>query len=147
MKKYLHILCLIFAVCVACTRNNGDIGPWFGTWKLSSITIDGQPEAYNADPDILWKFQSDIICMVRADDNEHTATPRWGTWSHSGNMLSLDFTYTDNNGDGEYTPFPVTHLQRGVTAIDIVKLSGSEIRLRWIDHAGQTIEYTLNKWG
>ena len=28
-----------------CTHNNGDIGPWFGTWQVTGIDADGAPLA------------------------------------------------------------------------------------------------------
>ena len=33
----------------SCTRNHGDIGPWFGTWHVESITVGGASVATDGD--------------------------------------------------------------------------------------------------
>ena len=47
MRKALRIIAAVVmtAISGSCTHNNGDIGPWFGEWKLTSIEIDGSPDA------------------------------------------------------------------------------------------------------
>ena len=43
MKRALHILIIMLSMAAlsSCTHNNGDIGPYFGTWKMLSIEVDG----------------------------------------------------------------------------------------------------------
>ena len=36
-------LLIIMLLISGCTQNNGEIDPWFGTWRLESLTCDGEP--------------------------------------------------------------------------------------------------------
>ena len=119
MKTLTRIISIILLALSlnACTHNNGDIGDLFGTWKLQSITINGESDS-TYQSNVLWKFQSSIISMVKVDDTTHSKAESWGTWSYSNDdtQLVLDFTHTDNNnpnvGSSKYSPFPETHLWR-----------------------------------
>ena len=77
LKQTIYIIRKLAVVLVSvmvmtgissCTRNNGDIGPWFGTWKLTEITVDGTSDA-GYEGNIFWKFQNDVFEMVRV--NQH----------------------------------------------------------------------------
>lgn len=136
----------------ACSHNNGDIGDLFGTWKLQSITIDNECDtAYQCN--VLWKFQSSIISMVKADDSTHTKTESWGTWSYANDdtQLILDFTHTDNDhpnvGSSKYSPMPDTHLPKGIKIpLDIIKINSDEMTLRYIANDGSEYIYHLKHW-
>lgn len=55
------LIAILLPVIAGCTRNDGDIGTWFGSWKLERITIDGLiDEKYKGD--IFWQFQSSVFC-------------------------------------------------------------------------------------
>ncbi|MCM1518946.1 MAG: lipocalin-like domain-containing protein [Pseudoflavonifractor sp.] len=148
---YLTPLLLLMAVMLGgCTHNNGDIGPWFGEWKLTSITVDGVPDT-DYDGNIFWAFQTTVIEMLSVDD-ETTADyrQRWGTWAQDGTVLTLDFTHSDDRnpaGSDKYIPFPATGLPAGVSELDILSLSGSEIKLSYTADDGKVYGYLLKKWG
>ena len=36
------IALLLVIVATACTHNDGDIGPWFGLWRVERLTVDGK---------------------------------------------------------------------------------------------------------
>ena len=36
------LLVLIATVLPSCTQNDGNIGDWFGHWKLLSVTVNGE---------------------------------------------------------------------------------------------------------
>ena len=96
----------------SCTHNDGDIGKWFGTWAVQSISVDGVPDDdYHGD--ILWKFQSDVFSMLRfsADPVDHSYQQVWGSWCEDGDALVLRFGYSDDSyapGTGIYAPFAET---------------------------------------
>ena len=51
--------CLVLAVYVmsaGCTRNNGDIGDWFGTWQMTEISVNGVAVG-NYEKNIFWQFR------------------------------------------------------------------------------------------
>lgn len=147
--SYLIILVAAILTLPGCTQNDGDIGPWFGTWRLEQILVDGaDDEAYNHD--IIWKFQSDVISMVVVDDATHTAASTWGTWSEADNTLTLNFSYSDTAnpaGSFKYSPPAATHLPPGISRLSIISLSKGEITLGYIDQQGVTYTYKLAKHG
>ncbi len=146
MKRISYILLILIAFVVSgCTHNNGDIGPWFGTWKVVSIAPD---QTYKGN--YYWKFQSNVIEMMRnTDDLEYSS--RYGTWEEKDGNLILDFTHHvsgEPSGSGAYMPFPELHISPGeITTLHIDKLSGSEIVLTYTADDGVTYTYTLKKWG
>ena len=64
----------------ACTRNHGDIGPWFGTWHVESITAGGAP--VNIDGDYFFQFQSKVFRVSQVKAHEHMEES-FGTWEES----------------------------------------------------------------
>lgn len=138
---------IVGAIACACTRNNGDIGDWFGTWKMESMIIDDGAVDAGYDDNIIWKFQSDIISIVQVDDTEHDAMATYGRWAQIDDRLLLNFSFSDNNGVDQYTPPAVTRIPRGESTMSIIELSRSHIRLLYKTYDNHTIVYTLNKWG
>lgn len=152
-KKYIQSFIIAVVTAVAtlastgCTQNNGDIGDWFGEWHLRSIEINGAADnGYSGD--MLWKFQNNIVEMIVVSG--HTHTGHYGTWSEADGKLILNFTHSDNlheAGTGKYAPPAQTHLPAAVVALNIVKLSSSEIILKYEAESGDMIIYTLRKRG
>lgn len=124
----------------SCTRNNGDIGPWFGTWRLESITVNGEPDKAYAPPYLIWKFQSSIVQIINPDDAGHTASSATGTWSCDDNRLSLDFSWGLGH-EGSISHLPPQ------CELTVLRLSGSRIELRYDSSDGNTYIYLLKKWG
>lgn len=136
----------------ACTHNNGDIGELFGTWKLQSITINNSLDT-NYQNNILWKFQSSIISMIKTNDATHDRFESWGTWEYAndGSQIIFDFTHFDNDnpvGADKYSPLSETHLPKATKIrLDIKKLNGNEMILSYIDDSnGDSYIYKLKKW-
>lgn len=154
MRTRLHTLTLalitaaIAMIHTGCTHNNGDIGPWFGTWHLDSVTIDGKTDG-EYQGNIFWCFQSDVIRMVVVDDATHTRSDHWGTWSEDDNQLFLKYTYSDDTykpGQGVYSPAHGIGLASGVTALTITSGPGSGLKLTHTLTTGETYTYVLSKW-
>lgn len=138
------LLILAVAAMSGCTHNNGDIGPWFGTWKLNEISVDGVVDTDYAD-NVLWKFQTEIICMLRVEPR-HTRTEAFGTWEQNGNSLILSFTYNDDKGTTQYEPLPETGIPYGITELAIDRLTGSELQLTYHATDGSVYKYKFTKW-
>ena len=142
----------------SCTRNNGDIGPWFGTWKLTEITVDGTSDA-GYEGNIFWKFQNDVFEMVRVnqDDVESYADTHYATWNEDNGYLFVNFRNSDDNnpaaegeaGNGIYAPFPDSHfIVGGVTQLKIESQSGGDAYLTFTSPVdGKTYGYRLKKQG
>lgn len=128
MTRILYALFIILTFS-GCTTNNGDIGNWFGTWQLDSITIDGNPDTeYTGDQ--VWMFQSKVFCM-RSIGTMHSVTSCWGTWSADGTMLTIDLSHSETDEDkiGDYTPFPSSHLSRGINHLTIERMTSHSLVL------------------
>ena len=156
MNIATRIIALLFIALSlnACTHNNGDIGALFGTWKLESITADNEIDSVYAEADnIIWKFQSSVMSMIRANDSTHNRLETWGSWSYANDdtQLLLDFTHTDSYnpkpGSTKYSPLPELHMPKASTFyVDIIKLNGKEMTLRYNATDGKEYIYKFKKW-
>lgn len=136
----------ISAVFIGCTHNDGDIGDYFGTWKLEEISVDGIEDA-GYGKDIFWQFQSTVFCMRKVYEN-HGQENRWGTWYQDSGSLYVDFSHREDGEDetGKYSPFPVTRLAAGLNRLEIMHLSKRSMRLEFVDADGTVYRYELKKW-
>ena len=152
--KWLWVL-LIWALLPSCTRNNGDIGEWFGTWQMTGISADGVPDD-TYERNIFWKFQNDVICLVRVDTSPgaNARDDVWGTWEDDGDKLLLDFSYSDDqnpveygeNHQGIYAPYPELHLPYGeVSTLTITERTSGKMTLLYTAQDGVTYAYTIKK--
>ena len=133
-------LAIVLLLPTSCTHNNGDIGPWFGTWRLESITINGEPDKDYAPPYLIWKFQSSIVQILAPDDVNHTAPGGTGTWSCEDDILHLDFTWGLGH-EGTISHLPLK------CRLTVLRLTGREIELRYDSPEGDSYIYKLKKWG
>ncbi len=135
----------------SCTRNNGDIGPWFGMWQLMEIQTDGVPDA-DYKQNIFWSFQNDVFSMnwQGVNPGELIRIQVWGTWSEHDGVLALDFTHSEDkfpaDGSGEgfniYKPYKEIHLPYGeVSDLRIVTMKGADMELTY-QPAGEETVYT-----
>lgn len=150
-RLFYIVISLIIAACFqACTHNNGDIGPFFGTWKVTEITIDSHSdESYKGN--MFWAFQTSVINMRTVDTATNLSNDEsWGSWEEDGNTLRLFFTHTDDSnpsqGSHKYTPLPASHLPAGVSDLSIISISASDMKLEYSDPNGTVYGYSLKKW-
>ncbi len=100
MKTLQHILIALLALMglSACTHNDGDIGPWFGTWQVEQITCDGEnlPDTYYnpSTVPLYLQFQGDMV-TVRLTSTLHDERVDYGTWVEGDG--SLDISFPDSN--------------------------------------------------
>ena len=62
MKKILYSLCVVSLLLsiTGCTQNNGNIGNWFGQWRMDSYKVNGEvQEDYQGN--IFFCFQSAVF--------------------------------------------------------------------------------------
>lgn len=96
MKLRYFLIPLLLMVLTGCTRNNGDIGKWFGKWQLQEMTIDGTVDEACSQGTYFWDFQNDIIRIDHISTNEYLHEVRFcvGTWKQpSENTMILDFNH------------------------------------------------------
>lgn len=146
IQQYLSLLLLATItslVSTSCTHNNGDIGDWFGSWRIESISIDGDPDPEYTRPCVIWKFQNAATEILMPDFDNHTTIgpTATGTWHEEDGYLTVDFTYDLG------TPPAITHLPARAR-LKIIRLSGRIIELEYSSaDDGRNYIYKLNKWG
>ena len=76
MKHLITYLWLLVASVAfsSCTQNGGDIGVWFGTWTISSVTVDGTVVPPPAGSYYSVQFQGEIV-QVTITNDRHDPTP------------------------------------------------------------------------
>ena len=142
MKKTLYII-NILAICLlgSCTRNHGDIGPWFGTWHVESITADGSIYQYivpvDIDGDYFFQFQSKVFRVSWVGDHEQ-AVESFGTWDENYGKMTISFPdstafYIEMPGLESYNDFAVT------------MTSSREVTFTKTDASGTRFAYHLKK--
>lgn len=126
-------------VLASCTTNNGDIGPWFGMWKVAEIRCDGvREEQYGGN--IFFKFQSTVFEEV-IESEHHTTGEAFGQWRNDEpGQLVVWFP------DERYAPSAQSHMSReeNLFTFDAVKSSGFTLTLKAKD--GHIYQYSLEKW-
>ena len=116
-KTLLYTISLIALLLMAsCTRNHGDIGPWFGTWHVEQITAAGTP--VNVEGDYFFQFQSKVFRVSQVYGHEQQVES-FGTWEENdGNMMTISFPdptvyYIDMPGLEAHNSFTVTTTSSG----------------------------------
>lgn len=144
----LAALFIMFAMLTGCTRNNGDIGNWFGRWQIMEITADGIPQEGYMQQYFL-DFQNDVIKGIMVGPNGYDRDYRecWGTWSQpDDNTLVFDFSHHQDKETGIYTPFPGLHFpDDGPFPVSVSETSGNKCTLRYVAPDGTEFVYRLRK--
>lgn len=144
--KSILLTVILLSVC-GCTRNNGDIGDFFGTWRLEELTADGVPTELTNQEHLVytWAFQSHIIYIQTILPHDAYKRAR-GTWVQTDNILALDFNHTDIDGDLNYTPPAELHLVAdGTTRLEIKEMTHKRMHLEYTADDGVRYAYYLKK--
>ena len=94
MKKTLLYSTLLVVVLVlgSCTRNHGDIGIWFGTWHVESITAGGTP--VTVEGDYFFQFQSHVFRVSLVRDYEQIVES-FGAWEENEDGRTMTISFPD----------------------------------------------------
>lgn len=141
------LLMLVVILSPGCTRNNGNIGSIFGTWRLDALEIDGEA-ASDYNDNCFWGFQNNIISFTTLDaPDEHSAVRRWGTFVKEDGYLILDLAH-HGQGDNDYLYQPPAYLRLPCekdVRLKIVSESGSKMVLTYTAAEGEIMTYKLIK--
>lgn len=146
-KLYILFILLLGFVHQGCTHNNGDIGDLFGTWRLESMTADGEElDLYsNLTQLYTWAFQSHIIRIQDIRNNmDHSNC--FGTWMQNDDELILNFTHENDNGNNGFLPPTPLHFETdGITKLTINRLSSKRLQTSYRNSDGIEYMYYLRK--
>lgn len=103
------IIAFLAALCIslsACTHNNGNIGPIFGSWALDSITEDGRPYPLGKDDATVFAFQDEIVRVTRLTNPPYAKDMKTGNFAIHGDELTLRFARNTGPDAGMFlTPY------------------------------------------
>lgn len=135
---------VLLIIISGCTRNNGDIGSWFGRWQVMEIQADGVSEN-DFRQQYFWEFQNNIIHMiwVGPEGYDHDIYECFGTWKElDGNAMQMDFSHSDDDGTQDYRPFGIFHFPDDAPfTLTIASQSGNDCNMKYTD-PDSGIEYT-----
>lgn len=119
----------------SCTRNHGDIGPWFGTWHVESITAGGT--LISVEGDYFFQFQSKVFRVSLVTDR-NKLVESFGTWEENDSKMTISFPdpsvfYIEMPGLETYNDFTVT------------TTSSKEVTFTKTDATGTTFAYHLKR--
>lgn len=148
MKQRLtHIILLTIALLAlgGCTKNNGDIGHWFGLWHVDSIEIDGEPAA-DYDGNYYFMFQGKVFCVRYVFEQEHLMREAYARWEESDDRQHVTVSFADDN----YQPFfgndiPGNYLST-VNVLTVDTLTASTMVLHHSTPGGSLVTYRLTHW-
>lgn len=137
MKKTLYIILSVMTVVLtaSCTRNNGDIGPWFGTWDVENITASGT--SVHVEGDYFFHFQSNVFKVSLVGDHEQLVES-FGTWDENGDKMTIDFP----DASVFYIVMPGLEAHNDFT---VSTKSSREVTFTKTDVSGITYSYHLRK--
>lgn len=154
----LALILIVFSLFVqsSCTQNNGNIGEWFGLWKLNSITVDGAVDE-DYEKNIFFAFQGKVFGQVKVSLDDNGSDWRFANWDDEGDYFIITYAYvTDDDGnpvygeDGEpeclYEPHSITRMSMGENIVQVDYIKGDDLQLSMTDAAGEEVVYNLEKW-
>lgn len=139
--RNILVIMLAFLPATSCMQHNGNIGEFFGTWKLIEMTVDGEPDAaYEGNS--FFQFHTDVVRVVTVYPHQ-LFTNSFGRWIRTDSTLDLDFGFTADS-PGEYEAPAGLHMTKGNNPCHIDRLTSREMQLT-LHSDGKTIVYSLKK--
>lgn len=145
---------LVALMLSACTQNNGNIGMWFGHWKVTEITINGT-SVDNYSGNVFFSFQNKVFAQM--EKNGEAYDQRFANFEDCGDHIIITFPYvTDENGNPIYDengnlitknfyPLEITRMSRE-NILNVDQANSDKLQLSMIDAAGETVVFRLKKW-
>lgn len=140
-KQLIKILGIALAlfISVGCTRNNGDIGPLWGLWRVTSMTIDGEVNT-QYDGCLYFAFQSSVFSMMTVNEETHEQKSSYASWHYQGDDIIIDFC------EPSYSPIWGTGLKKGQNLVVIESANGNEMVFSCVNSDDQKYVWALKKW-
>ena len=142
-----HIILALLALAAlnGCSRNNGDIGLWFGLWHLDTVEVDGKPDAAY-DGQFYFLFQNKVFCVRHVDEVFHQNLESYAEWQESDDGKTIIINFVDNRFSPRVDDqLPDIYLST-VTTMKVVTLNTTTMTLSRTSDSGTTITYHLTHW-
>ena len=141
--KGLKILIVAFVCLLAqsCTCNDGDIGPLWGTWRVTELEINNEKvEDYSGT--LYFCFQASVYVQRYVYEEIHGKDEVTAAWDYEGDDLLIYFSGVN----GSHKPLAITGMQIGENLVEVVKSSGDNMTLSYENPDGVVYTYYLKKW-
>lgn len=139
--KALKILFVVILVAITqgCTRNDGNIGPIWGMWRVTNLEINGEPkDDYNGT--LYFSFQASVFMQKVVNEENHTGNNTYAMWMYQGDDLLINFT------EDRYKPHAVSGMIHGENFVKVLMFEGNDMHLEYVNPDGVTYFYKLKRW-
>lgn len=140
MIRKISVLLTVAVIALfacSCTKNNGDIGFWFGQWRVEKIEVDGA-ELTNYSGNMFFSFQN-VVVEEKLVTSDHYVEQAYGHWEDGGNNAII--LYFD---DKSYPPVD-GYMKPGANELKYERQSSTTMVLS-LDSGEKTVVYHLLKW-
>ncbi|MGN0212892.1 MAG: hypothetical protein ACI4AN_08130 [Muribaculaceae bacterium] len=141
LLKYFRcivVVAIVLTIVAACTKNNGDIGVWFGLWKVTSVEVDGSADRkYKGN--VYFSFQNTTFEQKLVKD-DHSVKQVFGEWREADGKMTIIFP------DKRY--YPLDGYMRGDSVENVLAVerqAADRISLTLISGERQVL-YKMEKW-
>lgn len=133
----IYVLCLFVALMASCTRNDGDIGKVWGTWRVTAIEKDGVPVSEYTGT-LYFQFQSSVYIQKYVDEASHGRDDRAASWYYQGEDVVVDFV--------DFDPVEITGMQAGQSLLKVESYSDKDMVMSYESPENVKYRYLLKKW-
>lgn len=141
MKRLIGLMMVAAWLTAGCTRNDGDIGVWFGTWVVESISRDDTP-LNDGDDVIVMIFQGSVL-ETKPIDPLGDNYGRFATWHESDGTMIIDAAPDATGMKGLYAGLLLPD-EDGVR-LEILQQTSKRAVLQWCSPDGYNLTYKLRK--
>lgn len=153
MKIMKGIKILLFAlICLVaqgCTRNDGNIGPLWGTWRVVSMEIDNEKdETYKGT--LYFCFQASVYCQRYVyDEKGHVLQEGYAFWEYVNDDILVIFP---GIREGAHRPLDISGMQIGENFLKVEYFKGDDLVLLYVNDNqesskyGTQYRYRLKRW-
>lgn len=144
IKPLLPLLLSVMFMLSGCMQNNGDIGDFFGTWKVTSIKVNGIEDA-SYQGNIFFQFQTSVVRLV--ENRPHNdLTEYFGAWSDEGpSTLIINFGFNVDPISEVYDIPAAARMIRGINTVTMTDRSSRKMTWTFTSGEGETVVYRLSK--
>lgn len=138
-KIFTFIVLFVASIATSsCTQNGGDIGIWFGTWIVKSVSIDGVVQPQSTSTYFSVQFQGQIVRVTQVDERHEPYNCTYGNWTEDANQMQWLFP------DKKQPMMPLPGMTR-VNKFTITQKNSEAVVLQQVSESGVTYVYLLEK--
>lgn len=140
------ILCFFIA---SCTQNNGNIGKYFGSWVLRSVTVNGSEQSLLPEGAKYgtMSFQGSVVRFLTVYSSDR-ASENYATWTEADNEIHFDFKNSNHEtpaGTSIYAPPVWLGFGTLNVSVKVTRLDNSHLDFERTDAEGHLWKYAFER--